>query len=432
MNQENHILNSYEKAGLKRLGFVEIGLPISRIRLKVLTRYEKPIPLIEEFVLKSIEAGLTNEKDISGFLGLELNIVTDALANLFNSQDIDLIATNFQRQELKLTNQGKRTIESTKIIIPEERSYELDFDRLLRKPCNKTWLYSEINLKDEGIIVIEPFPAKNIEIYDLDRKKVSKILREDRDIKMEHRDLLYIKTIEWQDLRYQKATAVVYQKESQDNIYIDFFVGLRNSKEYTEYFEEIRDSPRKSRIIKSILDNISPDIPESLLAKEPIVEENISSYSESIEQISYPNSQPRSSFKEGRIHKTKRGETVRSKSEVIIADALASYNIDYVYEKDIIINNQRKCPDFTIKDNNKGVTYYWEHFGMLNDPDYRSKSEEKKNWYRKNDILLYREGVGKNGVLIVTEDSYNNDRYYGSIDSQKIHQLIENIFGKRN
>lgn len=437
MNQE--LLNRYEKTGFKRLGFVDIGLPISRIRLKVLTRYEKAIPLIEEFVLKSIEAGLNTEKDISGFLGLELNIVRDALANLFNSQDIDLIATDFQQQELKLTNQGQRTIESTKMIIPEERSYEIYFDRLLTRPCNKTLLYSDRNLQDEGIILIEPFTAKSIEIDDLDRKKVSKILIEDRDINMENRELLYIKTIEWQDLSYQKATAVVYEKESQDNqdniddIYaIDFFVGSRNSKEYTEQVEKISYSPRKRRIIQSILDldNISLDIPESLLTEEPIFEDKLSLDSESIEQVPYPNYQSSRFFEKGRIHKTKRGETVRSKSEVIIADALASNNIDYVYEKDLIINNQRKSPDFTIQ--YRGVTYYWEHLGMLNDSDYSYNWEKKKNWYRKNDILPDDEGVGKNGVLILSKDDYTNDSHYGSIDSQEIHQRIEKIFGKRN
>jgi hypothetical protein len=433
MNQENNILNRYEKTGLKLLGFVDIGLPISRIRLKVLTRYEKPIPPIEEFVLKSIEAGLNTEKDISGFLGLELNIVRDALANLFNSQDIDLIATDFQKQELKLTNQGQRTIKSTKMIIPEERSYEIYFDRLLTRPCtcNKTLLSSDRNLKDEGIILIEPFTAKSIEIDDLDRTKVSKILKEDRDINMENRELLYIKTIEWQDLIYQKATAIVYKKELQDNIddiyAIDFFVGSRNSKEYTEQFEKITDSPRKRRIIKSIVDKISLDIPQSLLPGASTFEENISLDSESIEEIPYPNYQSSSFFEKGR-HKTKRGETVRSKSEVIIADALASNNINYVYEKDLIINNQRKSPDFTIQYG--GVTYYWEHLGMLNDSEYSYKWEKKKNWYRKNDILPYEEGVGKNGVLILSEDDYTNDSPYGSINSQKIHQLIQEIFVK--
>lgn len=67
---------------------------------------------------------------------------------------------------------------------------------------------------------------------------------------------------------------------------------------------------------------------------------------------------------------------------------------------------------------------------MLNNSEYSHKWEEKKNWYRKNDIFLYEEGVGKNGVLILSEDDHTNDSPYGSIDSQKIHQLIEKIFGK--
>ncbi|MDB9537242.1 hypothetical protein PN451_15640 [Dolichospermum planctonicum CS-1226] len=67
---------------------------------------------------------------------------------------------------------------------------------------------------------------------------------------------------------------------------------------------------------------------------------------------------------------------------------------------------------------------------MLNDSEYSYKWEKKKNWYRKNDILPYEEGVGKNGVLILSEDDYTNDSPYGSINSQKIHQLIQEIFVK--
>ena len=82
-------------------------------------------------------------------------------------------------------------------------------------------------------------------------------------------------------------------------------------------------------------------------------------------------------FEDRLIHRTRRGELVRSKSEVIVADRLADLNVDYVYEKELTINGVSKFPDFTIEDAESGTTFYWEHCGMLHDPDYSARWEKK-------------------------------------------------------
>ena len=78
------------------------------------------------------------------------------------------------------------------------------------------------------------------------------------------------------------------------------------------------------------------------------------------------------------IHITSRDEAVRSKSEVIIADNLHAKKIDYHYEHPLEIDGVVKYPDFTIEDDDTGVTYYWEHCGMLSDAGYRRRWEEKQ------------------------------------------------------
>ena len=81
-----------------------------------------------------------------------------------------------------------------------------------------------------------------------------------------------------------------------------------------------------------------------------------------------------------------------------------------------------KYPDFTIEDDDTGVTYYWEHCGMLRDPSYRRRWELKQAWYRENKILPHQEGGGAKGTLIVTEDTPE-----GGISSQEILQVIRKI-----
>jgi hypothetical protein len=66
-------------------------------------------------------------------------------------------------------------------------------------------------------------------------------------------------------------------------------------------------------------------------------------------------------YEEKLIHKTKRGEMVRSKSEVIIANMLFDADINYLYEEPLQLKDGSiRSPDFTISKN--GKTFYWEHF----------------------------------------------------------------------
>ena len=118
-------------------------------------------------------------------------------------------------------------------------------------------------------------------------------------------------------------------------------------------------------------------------------------------------------FEDGLIHRTRRGELVRSKSEVIIANELFGCGIAYDYEKPLVVEGVRKVPDFTIHDANTGRTWYWEHLGMLHDAEYRRRWDAKRAFYAECGIV---EGVN----LIVTSDGPD-----GSIDSRAIRSAID-------
>ncbi|MDZ7790379.1 MAG: hypothetical protein U5L08_07800 [Xanthomonadales bacterium] len=113
---------------------------------------------------------------------------------------------------------------------------------------------------------------------------------------------------------------------------------------------------------------------------------------------------------------------MRSKSEVIIADALHAKGVDYIYEKPLTIGDQTRYPDFTIEDMESGLMFSWEHCGMLHVPSYRRRWNEKLEWYRSNEIETRENGGGSEGTLIITRDESN-----GSIDSAAIARLIDEV-----
>jgi len=119
-------------------------------------------------------------------------------------------------------------------------------------------------------------------------------------------------------------------------------------------------------------------------------------------------------YEQALIHRTLKGDLVRSKSEVIIANMLYEAGIEYEYEKELDLGEDGiRIPDFTIEDAESGICFYWEHCGMLGDAGYSRHWEEKKAIYEKHGIT-----EGKN--LIISKDSLS-----GAIDSSEIKRLIE-------
>ncbi len=79
---------------------------------------------------------------------------------------------------------------------------------------------------------------------------------------------------------------------------------------------------------------------------------------------------------------TARGERVRSKSEILIADALARYNIPYKYECPFYIDGiPVAAPDFNCLNVRLRQDYYWEHLGMMGKTAYADNNVKKLEKY---------------------------------------------------
>ena len=86
---------------------------------------------------------------------------------------------------------------------------------------------------------------------------------------------------------------------------------------------------------------------------------------------------------------TRQGLRVRSKSEVIIADILDEMGVPFLYEKPIQLGMGTVHPDFTLLDIGKRKEVYWEHFGMMDDMDYRNNAILKIRKYESNGLYQY-------------------------------------------
>ena len=95
---------------------------------------------------------------------------------------------------------------------------------------------------------------------------------------------------------------------------------------------------------------------------------------------------------------TARGERVRSKSEIIIADTLHRMHIPYRYEFPLKLKRFGTIhPDFTVLNVRLRKEYLWEHLGMMDDPGYsesaleRISNYEKRGYYPGDRLILTHE-----------------------------------------
>ena len=120
---------------------------------------------------------------------------------------------------------------------------------------------------------------------------------------------------------------------------------------------------------------------------------------------------------------TAREDRVRSKSENIIADTLFRLKVPYRYEYPLSLRNisGEKItlhPDFTCLDIHTRREFYWEHFGMMDKPDYAERAVQRLRLYERNNIF-----PGKN-LIITTETAAQ------PINTRQIERLVKAVFNR--
>lgn len=119
---------------------------------------------------------------------------------------------------------------------------------------------------------------------------------------------------------------------------------------------------------------------------------------------------------QNKCFQTSSGIFVRSKSEVLIADALTNHNIPFHYEMPFSLNDKTFYPDFTCLHPLSRKIFIWEHFGLIDQPEYAMHTLEK--------LILYQsKQFTKCSTLITTYETADQP-----LTPQKISCIIKDYF----
>ncbi len=122
-------------------------------------------------------------------------------------------------------------------------------------------------------------------------------------------------------------------------------------------------------------------------------------------------------YPEQLLHKSLSGNLLRSKSEALIDMFLYMCKIPFRYECALQLGENTIYPDFTVLHPVSQEIYYWEHFGLMDNPEYAQKTFSKLQLYTAHEIYP---GIR----LITTYETKENP-----LCSEAIEKIIDYYFG---
>ncbi|QZD86727.1 hypothetical protein K3166_11015 [Qipengyuania psychrotolerans] len=237
-----------DRPGYRVVDFEEVGLPVYKIRSIVLTLEPKAFSAIEEFVLRTIEAGLTDPQEIAAFLGLATTLVEATASTLLREDSVKVNSDG----TLSLTEKSRSILQGEKLKAPREQALIFWFDGLTRKPIEPPHALEPRYLKERGMREIRPYPSNRPEADEIDAEQLQKVLPGGKSKRVQSPDILQVQSVERAYMHFVPATALIFRSDTKSEIQVGFAIDGRLSKEHEAAFAN-SDGPQKSGMESAIL-----------------------------------------------------------------------------------------------------------------------------------------------------------------------------------
>lgn len=242
------------RPGFKVVSHCEVGLPIFMVSPLVTLRERTSIGVLEETVLKCIDAGVSSADSIAAFLGIPEEIVRTQLGGL--------LYENLLRPDPKssdrygLTARGVTRLAELATTHVHKEDIRLYVDGLTRQivPLDQADLYSSRQLETQGIAALTPSPrhapkASEISISDINRL-FSLYTDKDRSGQLVLKIEGYVKRSQ---LLFRRAIAAAFKSDSGREMNIAFAVDSRLSEEHEVAFAR-SGADHRSTVFKDLFD----------------------------------------------------------------------------------------------------------------------------------------------------------------------------------
>ena len=206
--------------------YYEAAIPQYFMDMVITIEKEKPLSILQEFILKFVKIGISDIKVINSFLGINKISIDKAIADL---RTMGLILLNIPKLRIRLTDKGEEAIQTIKTIHPEEIEYSFYMDSFTGEiyidHLNK---YTSKDLKNFNIFAIPPLKSRPI-LSDIKFEEIKEAItryKKDNYIRKDDKlngNLIDITSLDKVYTKYTKVSVLVFYDKSSDKIDLRIF-----------------------------------------------------------------------------------------------------------------------------------------------------------------------------------------------------------------
>jgi hypothetical protein len=220
MNREEAARRYARRPGFLLISARDATLPVFRVTLRAAVLEVQELPVVDQFVLRSIGSELNVPRDIASFLGLSQRLIDSAIVNLLRSDDVLLAGGSIpglrdDEHRLVLTKKGRTTLAQLRTVVPIQVEIKLFIDALTKQITadgNFPRVMSRA-LPNLGLMEIVPASGWRPDLSDFQRDAVARALGE-RGLGRGRRQLVSVLSVERRERFFRTdAVALAYSAE---------------------------------------------------------------------------------------------------------------------------------------------------------------------------------------------------------------------------
>ena len=240
------------REGFRLVDYGEVGLPVFRLTLEAVTMAHRPMPTIQEFVMRCLALGEVHEPDVARMLGLKVDLVSAAMDVLVEDGYALRQPLSGERHAFKLTEEGEERLKQDKLETPQEEMLVIDYDGIRRVALRLTGesVVRAAELQASGAVQIRPYPAEAPSIDELSIPEVAKVIRRHggEDFR---RTVLALKRVVRRNNVFREAVALVFASEASEEIQVAFALEGKLAESHERAFAQ-NGGPRKMGFVRSV------------------------------------------------------------------------------------------------------------------------------------------------------------------------------------
>jgi hypothetical protein len=233
-----------EMLGYELVDYAEVALPVWQLSLEAISIAHRRFSPIQEYVLRAIHIGLTSD-ELSGFLGLDGNIIDGAIAQLVSDRLLRVNLTESDSNPLKeyvLSDEGTKALHDEGIAVPVEDQFQVFFDGIHRLPTSVS--QEQIALPrdaDSGLLVELPaIPPNKPTVSDLKVTDVQRVLAQQSGGRAEFgKDIISLKRISRYRRLFRRGIGLVFKgMQNRGDLRLKIIVGGVRAEDVERQFAD--------------------------------------------------------------------------------------------------------------------------------------------------------------------------------------------------